>query len=97
MLLWVVSDLHLELTRGWDLPSGGARPQFDLLVVAGDLMAGGHFEPEGLTLIALDQLGVAPLTITAADIKREAALRERKCRLGVPAAPSRYRDVACKS
>jgi hypothetical protein len=29
------------------------------------------FELEGLTLIALDQLGVPPLTITAADIKRE--------------------------
>ena len=22
MLLWIVSDLHLDLTRGWDLPSG---------------------------------------------------------------------------
>jgi hypothetical protein len=29
------------------------------------------FELEGLTLIALNQLGVPPLTITAADIKRE--------------------------
>lgn len=38
MLLWVVSDLHLELTRGWDLPTGAARPHFDVLVVAGDLM-----------------------------------------------------------
>lgn len=37
MLLWVLSDLHLESTRGWDLPSGDARPHFDVLVVAGDL------------------------------------------------------------
>jgi predicted phosphodiesterase len=36
--LWVLSDLHVELTRGWDLPSGDARPQFDVLVVAGDLV-----------------------------------------------------------
>jgi Icc-related predicted phosphoesterase len=36
--LWILSDLHLELTRGWDLPSGGARPDFDVLVVAGDLI-----------------------------------------------------------
>ncbi len=38
MLLWIVSDLHLELTRGWDLPLGNARPQFDVMVVAGDLI-----------------------------------------------------------
>ncbi|MBV5268846.1 MAG: metallophosphoesterase [Afipia sp.] len=38
MLLWVMSDLHVELTRGWDLPAGAARPHFDVLVVAGDLM-----------------------------------------------------------
>ena len=38
MLLWEVSDLHLELTRGWDLPSAGARPKFDVMVVAGDLI-----------------------------------------------------------
>lgn len=38
MLLWILSDLHVELTRGWDLPSGGARPRFDVLVVAGDLI-----------------------------------------------------------
>jgi hypothetical protein len=37
VLLWIVSDLHLELTRGWDLPSGGARPRFDVLVVGGNL------------------------------------------------------------
>lgn len=38
MRLWILSDLHLELTRGWDLPAGDARPQFDVLVVAGDLI-----------------------------------------------------------
>lgn len=38
MRLWIVSDLHLELTRGWDLPAGAARPRFDVLVVAGDLV-----------------------------------------------------------
>ena len=38
VLLWILSDLHLELTRGWDLPSGDARPRFDVLVVAGDLV-----------------------------------------------------------
>jgi Icc-related predicted phosphoesterase len=36
--LWVLSDLHMELTRGWDLPFGDARPDFDVLVVAGDLI-----------------------------------------------------------
>jgi Icc-related predicted phosphoesterase len=36
--LWIVSDLHIELTRGWDLPGPGARPQYDVLVVAGDLI-----------------------------------------------------------
>ena len=38
MRIWILSDLHLELTRGWDLPSGGDRPDFDVLVVAGDLV-----------------------------------------------------------
>jgi predicted phosphodiesterase len=38
MRLWILSDLHVELTRGWDLPSGDARPNFDVLVVAGDLI-----------------------------------------------------------
>lgn len=38
MRLWILSDLHLELTRGWDLPEGAARPDFDVLVVAGDLI-----------------------------------------------------------
>ncbi|QAU48843.1 metallophosphoesterase [Bradyrhizobium guangzhouense] len=37
MRLWPMSDLHLELTRGWDLPSGDARPDFDVMIVAGDL------------------------------------------------------------
>lgn len=39
MRLWIVSDLHVELTRGWDLPSGENRPEFDVLVVAGDLVS----------------------------------------------------------
>jgi 3',5'-cyclic AMP phosphodiesterase CpdA len=38
MRLWIMSDLHLELTRGWDLPTGDARPEFDVLVIAGDLV-----------------------------------------------------------
>lgn len=38
MRLWPVSDIHLELTRGWDLPSGDARPEFDVMIVAGDLI-----------------------------------------------------------
>ncbi|MEH2472401.1 putative phosphodiesterase [Nitrobacteraceae bacterium AZCC 2161] len=38
MRLWVISDLHMEQTRGWDLPAGAARPDFDVLVVAGDLI-----------------------------------------------------------
>lgn len=37
MRLWVMSDIHLELTRGWDLPPAAARPDFDMLIVAGDL------------------------------------------------------------
>jgi Icc-related predicted phosphoesterase len=36
--LWILSDLHLDLTRGWDLPAGDARPDFDVLIVAGDLI-----------------------------------------------------------
>lgn len=38
MQIWPMSDLHLEATRGWDLPSGDARPHFDVMVVAGDLV-----------------------------------------------------------
>jgi len=38
MRLWILSDLHIELTRGWDLPAGADRPDFDVLVVAGDLI-----------------------------------------------------------
>ncbi|WP_354105479.1 metallophosphoesterase [Bradyrhizobium sp. LB14.3] len=33
-----MSDLHIELTRGWDLPSGDVRPDFDVMIVAGDLI-----------------------------------------------------------
>ncbi len=36
--LWVISDVHLELTRGWDLAGPAEPPQFDVLVVAGDLV-----------------------------------------------------------
>jgi hypothetical protein len=38
MRLWILSDLHLELVGGWVLPAAGARPRFDVLVVAGDLI-----------------------------------------------------------
>jgi predicted phosphodiesterase len=38
MRLWILSDLHVELTRGWDLLAAEARPSFDVLVVAGDLI-----------------------------------------------------------
>jgi predicted phosphodiesterase len=39
MRLWVLSDLHLDLTKGWDLPSPSERPPHDVLVVAGDLIS----------------------------------------------------------
>ena len=38
MRLWIVSDLHIESTNAWDLPSRDCRPQFDVLIVAGDLI-----------------------------------------------------------
>ncbi len=38
MRLWILSDLHLESTRGWDLPAPAARPAFDVMIVAGDLV-----------------------------------------------------------
>jgi predicted phosphodiesterase len=38
VLLWIMSDLHLELTRGWDLPSADMRPRFDAMIIAGDLV-----------------------------------------------------------
>jgi predicted phosphodiesterase len=38
VLLWILSDLHLELTRGWDLPPASKRPLFDVMIVAGDLV-----------------------------------------------------------
>lgn len=38
MRLWIMNDLHLETTRGWDLPMGEARPDFDVMIVAGDLV-----------------------------------------------------------
>jgi predicted phosphodiesterase len=36
--LWVLSDIHLELTTDWDLPGPADRPDFDVLVMAGDLV-----------------------------------------------------------
>lgn len=38
MLLWILSDIHVELTRGWDLAAPADRPNFDALVIAGDLI-----------------------------------------------------------
>lgn len=38
MRLWIQSDLHVEPRRGWDLPAADARPRFDVLVIAGDLI-----------------------------------------------------------
>lgn len=38
MKLWVMSDLHCELTQGWDLPPPDRRPDFDVMVMAGDLI-----------------------------------------------------------
>jgi Icc-related predicted phosphoesterase len=40
MKLRVLSDIHLELTAGWDLPVPAERPDFDALIIAGDLMPG---------------------------------------------------------
>ncbi len=39
MRLWILSDLHIELTRGWDLPAAQDRPDYDVLVIAGDLIS----------------------------------------------------------
>jgi predicted phosphodiesterase len=36
--LWIMSDLHMETTRGWDLPAKDSRPDYDVMVVAGDLI-----------------------------------------------------------
>jgi predicted phosphodiesterase len=33
-----MSDLHVESTRGWDLPPARERPAFDVMIVAGDLV-----------------------------------------------------------
>lgn len=38
MKIWVLSDIHIELTIGWDLPGPAERPNFDVLVMAGDLV-----------------------------------------------------------
>jgi predicted phosphodiesterase len=36
--IWVLADLHMELSRWWDLPASGMRPDYDVLVIAGDLI-----------------------------------------------------------
>lgn len=38
MRLWIISDIHAELTDAWDLPGANERPKFDVLIVAGDLV-----------------------------------------------------------
>jgi len=38
MKLWILSDIHTELSRGWDLPPPSEWPDFDVLIMAGDLM-----------------------------------------------------------
>lgn len=38
MRLWIMGDLHMETTRGWDLPPPAERPDHDVLVVPGDLI-----------------------------------------------------------
>ena len=35
--LWIVSDLHIELSKAWDLLPLAERPDFDVMIVAGDL------------------------------------------------------------
>jgi hypothetical protein len=38
MRLWIGSDFHIDATRDWDLLAPNARPDFDVMVVAGDLI-----------------------------------------------------------
>lgn len=38
MKAWILSDIHLELSRLWTMPKPEERPDFDVLVVAGDLI-----------------------------------------------------------
>lgn len=40
MRLWIMSDLHLETTYEWEFPAKELRPDFDVLIVAGDLIPG---------------------------------------------------------
>jgi hypothetical protein len=37
MRIWVLSDLHVDVDRRWELPP--ARPAYDVMIVAGDLTA----------------------------------------------------------
>jgi hypothetical protein len=39
MRLWSGSDLHIELTCGWDLPARAARREFDVMIVSADLIS----------------------------------------------------------
>lgn len=38
MRLWPMGDIHIELTRGWDLAPAAERPAFDVVLMAGDLV-----------------------------------------------------------
>jgi len=38
MKIWTLADLHLELSPLWTLPRPDERPDFDVLVIAGDLI-----------------------------------------------------------
>jgi 3',5'-cyclic AMP phosphodiesterase CpdA len=38
MRAWIISDLHVELTEGWEIPGPSERPLFDIMIVAGDLI-----------------------------------------------------------
>lgn len=38
MRAWILSDLHVELTEGWEIPGPSERPPFDIMIVAGDLI-----------------------------------------------------------
>ncbi len=46
MRLWILSDLHIEQSD-WDLPD--PRPDYDVLVAAGDI----HFATDGVRWLAV--------------------------------------------
>lgn len=37
MKLWIFGDLHMETTKGWDLPPPAQRPEHDVVIIPGDL------------------------------------------------------------